>query len=301
MINELVDYISLAKVGPVHLQMMGRGRYKNVWRIDMNQLLVIEGIAVRRDKDGRYCLNDLHYAAIQSGLNARTKEPSKFLANSQTNELVQELTVTQNMGIAPVSTVRGGQQQGTYVFKELVYAYAMWISPAFNLKVIRTFDALASQDNNHHFSEQVQAGVIILESAAKLLNLSNSSKLAGLQKLQQFAGIPNIMPLYAIDAPSDAVDGSSRPTKALSYLLKDYGIGLSANQVYRQLEKLGIIEHKQRPSRSGVGGIKQFWSLSAKGCMYGKNITSPANPRETQPHFFESKFHSLLKLLETVS
>ena len=132
-----------------------------------------------------------------------------------------------------------------------------------------------------------------------MLNLSNSSALAGLQKLQQFAGIPNIMPSYAIDAPSDAVDGSSRPTKALSYLLKDNGISLSANQVYHQLAKLGVIEQRERVSRSGVGGVKKFWSLTAKGCMYGKNITSPANSRETQPHFFETKFPPLLKLLET--
>ncbi|EFL9591497.1 KilA-N domain-containing protein, partial [Escherichia coli] len=27
---------------------------------------------------------------------------------------------------------------------------------------------------------------------------------------------------------------------------------------------------------------------------------SPANPRETQPHFFESRFSELLKLLDTV-
>lgn len=46
--------------------------------------------------------------------------------------------------------------------------------------------------------------------------------------------------------------------------------------------------------------IKKFWSLTAKGCMFGKNITSPANPRETQPHFFESRFPELLKLLDTV-
>lgn len=113
-------------------------------------------------------------------------------------------------------------------------------------------------------------------------------------------GIPNMMPAYAIDAPIDAKDGSSRPTLSLSALLKAHSIRMNASQAYRQLEKLGIVEHKSRASRSGTDGVKLFWSLTAKGCMYGKNITSPANPRETQPHFFESKFAELLRLLETV-
>ncbi|MGG7354291.1 KilA-N domain-containing protein, partial [Escherichia coli] len=81
---------------------------------------------------------------VASGANARTKEQGKFLSSQQTVELVQELTDTQNLGVGTVNTVRGGTKQGSYVCKELVYAYAMWISPSFHLKVIRTFDMVVS-------------------------------------------------------------------------------------------------------------------------------------------------------------
>lgn len=93
----------------------------------MNNLMVIDGIEVRRDVYGRYSLNDLHRAAVASGANARTKEPGKFLSSQQTVELVHELTNTQNLGVDPVSVIHGGNERGTYVCKELVYAYAMWI------------------------------------------------------------------------------------------------------------------------------------------------------------------------------
>lgn len=258
----------------------------------MNQLMVIDGVTVRRDPEGRYCLNDLHRAAGGE----RRHEPTLWRNLQQTGELVQLLSDT---GI-PVSVIKGGAGQGTFVCKELVYSYAMWISPEFNLKVIRTFDAAVSQQAISQAADKMQAGVILLDFMQRSLNLSNSSVLGACQKLQEAAGLPNLAPQYAIDAPVDAMDGSSRPTQSLSALLKANGIRLTANQVYHQLAKLGIVEQKTRRSRSGVNGIKKFWSLTAKGCMYGKNITSPANPRETQPHFFESRAAELFRLLDTV-
>ena len=96
--------------------------------------LQIANIGINQDDQGRYCLNDLHRAA---GFESRHL-PSKWLANKQTIELVGELTKT---GIPAIESKQG---LGTFVAKQLVYAYAMWISPAFHLKVINTFDAVAT-------------------------------------------------------------------------------------------------------------------------------------------------------------
>jgi hypothetical protein len=115
--------------------------------------------------------------------------------------------------------------------------------------------------------------VILLESAAKMLNLSNSSRLGAYQKLQQVAGLPDLMPHYAIDAPAGAQDGSSRPTQSLSALLKAKNIRITANQVYHMMSRFGIVEQKERNSRSGVNGVKSSGHLLPKAACMAR--TSP--------------------------
>lgn len=101
----------------------------------MNQLTICN-TSIRQDTEGRYCLNDLHRAA---GGEAR-HTPGRFTITQTFNDLVDE--ISRNTDIA---CYRGLQGVGTFVVKELVYAYAMWISPKFHLQVIRAYDTLVTQ------------------------------------------------------------------------------------------------------------------------------------------------------------
>ncbi|MEM8348229.1 KilA-N domain-containing protein, partial [Morganella morganii] len=55
----------------------------------MSNLIIVDGINVRRDMAGRYCLNDLHRAA---GGEERHKPPY-WLSTAQTEQLIAELQI----------------------------------------------------------------------------------------------------------------------------------------------------------------------------------------------------------------
>lgn len=104
----------------------------------MDASLSILGTTIRQDAEGRFCLNDCHKASGGENKN----RPSIWVDNSQTKALIAEIQA--EAGIPALTSIKGGNASGTYACKELVYAYAMWISPAFHLQVIRAFDALVT-------------------------------------------------------------------------------------------------------------------------------------------------------------
>jgi hypothetical protein len=119
----------------------------------MKTELILADMAIRQDSEGRYCLNDLHKAAG----NEPHKAPNQWLRNQQIQELIRELTanlqlaqsksneLSTNMCLAPIVSLKGGKTPGVYAVKDLVYAYAMWISAEFHLHVIRAYDALVTK------------------------------------------------------------------------------------------------------------------------------------------------------------
>ncbi|HEE9631277.1 TPA: KilA-N domain-containing protein [Escherichia coli] len=111
----------------------------------MTTQITISDINIHQDDEGRYSLNDLHKAAG----NERRHEPTLWFNLQQTKELIDEITNTGIPVFTPAITKRG-RNGGTYVCKELVYAYAMWISAAFSLRVIRAYDALVAENSQNN-------------------------------------------------------------------------------------------------------------------------------------------------------
>ncbi|WP_313211542.1 Bro-N domain-containing protein [Stenotrophomonas sp.] len=138
-------------------------------------------------------------------------------------------------------------------------------------------------------------GCALIESAARALRLAPSVTLGMYQRLGSKVGHQDLLPQYAVDASNGADATSSDVTFPLTRLLEDFQVGMSAQRVNKMLEAAGILEHVSRSSTRT--GTKKFWSITAAGGRFGKNVTSPESPRQTQPHYYQHRFAELLDLV----
>ena len=142
--------------------------------------------------------------------------------------------------------------------------------------------------------EKIEIDLMFADFAFKTLNLPDSGKLAILGKIEKAHGITSFLPSYAIDAPTTS--GSSLVTFSASALLENFGKPMSAQKFNIISIERGFIQELTRPSTTK--GTKTFKSLTEKGLKFGKNLTSPQNPRETTPHYYHETFSELLELLK---
>jgi len=116
----------------------------------MNNSITIGTITIHQSANGLYLLTDLWKASGGELKNL----PSKYLILKSTKSLIHELGNENYENGVPKSgsilVIESGPKEfhGTYVCKELVYTYAMWINPKFYLLVVRTFDALVNAQTN---------------------------------------------------------------------------------------------------------------------------------------------------------
>ena len=88
--------------------------------------------AIRTD-NGLFSINDLHKAAGGE----KRHQPANWLRLQQAIDLIDYLKTEESK--TQMCAIQSKQGVGTFVCKELVCAYAAWISPAFHLVVIRSF------------------------------------------------------------------------------------------------------------------------------------------------------------------
>ena len=96
--------------------------------------LILNSTPITKDENGLFSLNDLHKAA--GGHNKH--KPSLFYRSGSFTEVVEVLNA-QKRAFNPIEK-KQGRNGGTWVCKELVYKYAMWVNPEFEVMVIQTFD-----------------------------------------------------------------------------------------------------------------------------------------------------------------
>lgn len=100
--------------------------------------VTIEGITVHQDTSGRYRLNAILEAAEKAGMSRSDGRPKEWLQTDQAQIMTAALK-GENPPVEPI-VIEKGRYGGSFVCRELVYAYAMWLNPVFALKVIRKFD-----------------------------------------------------------------------------------------------------------------------------------------------------------------
>ncbi|PAV01663.1 DNA-binding protein [Arsenophonus sp. ENCA] len=260
----------------------------------MSKLVVIENTVVRQDAFGRYCLNDLHRAAVAQGKASESQRPSVFLRSEGINNFVQKVSEASNS--ASVNIIKGGLESGSWANELVAIRYAAWIEPEFEVQVYEQFrDSVKS--NNGALTDKVQAGLAMIAFYKQELRIAPSGLLGAMKKLQSSLGMPDILPAYAVDAPEGNLTVSSEVTHSFTELLLLHGKPYSPPSGFKRLQLLGIVERKSRPSSKHPDKEKLFWSLTEKGLQFGKNLTDPNHPRQTQPHFYDSQFPRLLSVM----
>lgn len=124
----------------------------------MQNLLVLAGMIIDRDEQGRLNLNALHRA---SGLGLN-KVPSVWINASVLDTMVTESlnpeTLTDDFKFVVKNT---NTAHGTYATEVLAIAYADWLHPKFGEQFRHALlEFKASTANNHPFPEQRAAAII---------------------------------------------------------------------------------------------------------------------------------------------
>lgn len=192
-----------------------------------------------------------------------------------------------------------GYTAAFHLNKDLTLTLVAGYSAKLRLSIIRRWQELEAKaaQPQHVALTQAEQDIRIAVLLADALNVAPSGRITmlGVALKHSAPHMLAALPAYVIDAPSQAsAPQSSELTASLTALLKQHGSSRSAASVNVLLQHMGILEQQTRKSTKGE--IKRYWAITRDGLKWGKNVTSPTNPRETQPHWYKSTFGELLRL-----
>lgn len=108
----------------------------------MQKTITLFEKTIRQDENGRYCLNDLHKAAMANDEATPNHRPTEFLRSEPVKEFLGEL---EKVGNSHIKTARG-RNGGTYATELVALRYAGWISAKVEVEVYKTFQKVANAD-----------------------------------------------------------------------------------------------------------------------------------------------------------
>ncbi len=128
----------------------------------------------------------------------------------------------------------------------------------------------------------VQTQLYLADALADRLRLNDASRLGMYQSIAE---------PYRLAIPQYVE--SKGVTKSLKDLLAEMHSPYSAIKFNQMLVEQGYLEIMTRPTSGGA--VKKFKNITEKGLPYGKNLESPKNQKETQPHWYADKFIELYR------
>lgn len=115
---------------------------------------------IKHDADGRFCLNDIHKAAMSCGYASESQRPGPFMQSASVQAFIAEI---ESNATIPAVKKSSGRYGGTYATELVALRYAGWISAKVEVAVYQTFQKVlhANEALTHDLIErQTDSGAI---------------------------------------------------------------------------------------------------------------------------------------------
>lgn len=250
----------------------------------MNNLMIFEGHDVEVfELNGQVLFNPYHVAEILDIKNVRdniSRMNNKQVVKIKNSDVTKTDIRKLNNAGENFLTESGVYKLVFKSHKPNAEAFTDWIAD----------EVLPSLRKNGQYIMKAQTpvseGIGIVKFIADDLRVNEASRLLMYENYCKDYGIPTgFIPKYEYNG--------GRQLKALTTVLKEHGINMSAVKFNQLLLENGFLEVRERNSSNG--GVKKFKALTEAGLKYGENSMSLHNQKEVQPMYYSETFMDLYR------